>query len=138
MGAKFRAAVAAVSLSLSQSNQSSRRRKMVLEEAQATLQIRKRLGMNCEGRVRNVIKERKVDVMLIQETKRSPIDECFVKSIWPWERTKFLAVDSDRSAEGLLSIWNPDIFTMSESCGYRNFFGYLRCPGTEPELGASG
>lgn len=72
------------------------------------------------SRVRNVIKEKKVDVMFIQETKRSQIDESFVRSIWPWEMMEFAAVDSDGSAGGLLSIWNPDTFTMSESCGNRN------------------
>ncbi|GMQ05915.1 hypothetical protein CsSME_00050729 [Camellia sinensis var. sinensis] len=54
-GALLRAAVAAVSLSLSQNCQISRKRKMVLKEAQATLHIGRQLGMSCEGMEQEVI-----------------------------------------------------------------------------------
>lgn len=94
-----------------------------------TISLMKIMAWNVRGlgrqerrcRVRNVIKERRVDVMLIQKTKRSSVDKQFVKSIWPWDRMAFIAVDADGSSGGLLSIWNPDMFIMSECCGNRNF-----------------
>ncbi|XP_028086229.1 uncharacterized protein LOC114287150 [Camellia sinensis] len=72
-------------------------------------------------RVRQVIQDRKVDVLLLQETKKSSVDEMFVRSVWPWERMAFMAVDSDGSAGGLLSIWNTEVFQLKECCGHRNF-----------------
>ncbi|XP_028065808.1 uncharacterized protein LOC114268782 [Camellia sinensis] len=72
-------------------------------------------------RVKQMIKEKRVDVLLLQETKSRNIDVTFVRSIWPWEKLEFMAADSDGSAGGLLSIWNPEVFSLSECCSNRNF-----------------
>ncbi|KAF5961957.1 hypothetical protein HYC85_003166 [Camellia sinensis] len=45
---------------------------------------------------------------LLQETKRTSIDEEFVRSCWSGEKMEFMAVDSDGVGGGLLCIWNPD------------------------------
>ncbi|XP_028121762.1 uncharacterized protein LOC114318984 [Camellia sinensis] len=73
------------------------------------------------SRVKLLINKREVDVLLLQETKRSNIDEAFSRSIWPWEKMEFMAVDSDGSARGLLSIWNPNVFLLSDCYCNRNF-----------------
>ncbi|XP_028059521.1 uncharacterized protein LOC114263216 [Camellia sinensis] len=72
-------------------------------------------------RVKQLIKEKRVDVVLFQETKSRDIDVPFVRSIWPWEKLEFMAANSDGSAGGLLSIWNPEVFSLSECCSNRNF-----------------
>lgn len=65
----------------------------------------RRLGrLKKRSRVRQTIKERKVDVLLLQETKQSRIYEMFAKSIWPWEMMEFMVVDLEGNAEGLLSL----------------------------------
>ncbi|XP_028083295.1 uncharacterized protein LOC114284558 [Camellia sinensis] len=72
-------------------------------------------------RVRQVMQDRNVDVLLLQETKKSSTEEMFVRSFWPWERMEFMAVDSEASAGGLLSIWNPEVFQLLDCCCHRNF-----------------
>lgn len=86
------------------------------------------------SRVRQIIKEMRVDVLLLQETKQSRIDELFAKSIWPWEMLEFMAVDSEGSAGGLVSLWNPEVFQLLDCCCNRNFllisgkaFGNFEC-----------
>ncbi|XP_028091888.1 uncharacterized protein LOC114292180 [Camellia sinensis] len=58
---------------------------------------------------------------LLQETKRTSIDEEFVRSCWPVEKMEFMAVDSVGAAGGLLCIWNPDVFQLVDCCCNRNF-----------------
>lgn len=78
------------------------------------------------SRVKLLIKERRVDVLLLQETKKSNIDEIFVRFIWSWEKMEFMAVDSDGSARELLSIWNPNVFLLSDCCCNRHIFVAFR------------
>ncbi|XP_028063060.1 uncharacterized protein LOC114266375 [Camellia sinensis] len=49
------------------------------------------------------------------------MDDCFVKSIWPYEEMDFMEVDSDGSAGGLLCIYRPDIFKLRDCCCGKNF-----------------
>lgn len=60
-------------------------------------------------------------MVLLQETKRSQIDEKFVRSCWYRDKLDFLAVDSVGTAGGLLCIWNPDAFQMLDCCCNQNF-----------------
>ncbi|XP_028090751.1 uncharacterized protein LOC114290933 [Camellia sinensis] len=73
------------------------------------------------GKIRNLVKDRNVDVLLLQETKRSTLDEFFVKTILPYEEMDFLGVDPDGSAGGLLCIWRPNVFQLKDCCCSRNF-----------------
>lgn len=68
-----------------------------------------------------IIKERRVDVLSLQETKSRNIDDNFVQTIRPWEKLEFMAADSDGSARRLLSIWNPEVSSLLECCSNRNF-----------------
>lgn len=65
--------------------------------------------------------ERKVDVLLIQESKRGSVDDSFVRSLWPLEEMGFVEVDAEGSAGGLICIWNPEIFELIDCCSSRNF-----------------
>ncbi|KAL7186017.1 hypothetical protein ACSBR2_027885 [Camellia fascicularis] len=125
-----RAATVALSSSVSQTNNHNRRRKerdhqYLLNEAQATIHIGKALGVDFEGKEREVtekiitmernnrsqapkrIVERNVDMVLFQETKRSEMIELFVKSLWPEELVGFMVVDAEGSAGGLVCVWRP-------------------------------
>ena len=42
--------------------------------------------------------------------------------MWVRVVVEFLAVDSEGSAGGLLSVWDPDVFQISESCSNKRFF----------------
>ena len=55
-------------------------------------------------RIKAVIKERKVDMVMLQETKRANISNQCVKSIWPYDQVAYMNVDADGSAGGLLCV----------------------------------
>ncbi|KAF5931642.1 hypothetical protein HYC85_027813 [Camellia sinensis] len=73
------------------------------------------------GKIKQLVRERNVDVLLLQESKRSSVDASFVKSIWPYEEMEFMGVDSEGSAGGLLSIWRPEVFKLTDCCCSKNF-----------------
>ncbi|XP_028058334.1 uncharacterized protein LOC114262180 [Camellia sinensis] len=68
-----------------------------------------------------VVRERKIEVLLLQETKRSSIDDLFIKSLWPGEDVGFLEVGAEGSAGGLLCLWNPEVFELRECCSNKSF-----------------
>ncbi|XP_028120048.1 uncharacterized protein LOC114317506 [Camellia sinensis] len=49
------------------------------------------------------------------------MDDNFVKTIWPYEEVEFMAVDSEGSAGGLISIWKPQVFKLQDCCSSKNF-----------------
>ncbi|KAL7177287.1 hypothetical protein ACSBR2_030606 [Camellia fascicularis] len=71
--------------------------------------------------LKNLIKEKRVDMVLIQETKKSSFDEIFVRSIWPEDDLGYIGVDAVGSAGGLLCLWKPAVFQSKDCCGSRNF-----------------
>ncbi|XP_028057423.1 uncharacterized protein LOC114261349 [Camellia sinensis] len=73
------------------------------------------------GKVLKLVKDKKLDMLLLQETKKSNVDDLLVKSLWPFDFLQFLIVDSVGSAGSLLCVWNPGVFQMSECCSSRNF-----------------
>lgn len=81
-------------------------------------------------KLKKLLHKRKVDMALIQETKRSSINENFVRSCWPGDHMEFMAVDSEGAAGGLLCIWNPVVFQLLACCSNGNFIillGTLFC-----------
>ncbi|XP_028075241.1 uncharacterized protein LOC114277542 [Camellia sinensis] len=132
------AVAAASSMTISQS-QAVNKRRHLLEEAKSTVRIDTLLGMDCQrkeekivskiveledndlsriaglrrpekmGKIKNLVKQRSVDVLLLQETKRRSMDEYVVRPIWPYEGMEFMLVDLDGSASGLLlNIYAPN------------------------------
>ncbi|XP_028091349.1 uncharacterized protein LOC114291686 [Camellia sinensis] len=73
------------------------------------------------SKIKNILKERGVDVVLIQETKRRNLEETFIKSIWPFDKMEYMGIDADGSEGGLLCIWHPDRFKIVDCCGSINF-----------------
>ena len=67
-----------------------------------------------------MVRDKKVDIVLIQETKRCCLDEGMIRTIWPWEMVDYMAVDADGSVGGLLSVWNPKIFSLKDYYSNRN------------------
>ena len=73
------------------------------------------------SKIKALVKERKIDVLLLQETKRDNVDKKFVKSLWPWEEMGWVEVDAEGSASGLMCIWNTQIFELIDCCNARHF-----------------
>lgn len=90
--------------------------------------VMKMLSWNIRGlgrsekscKIKNVVKDRQIDILLIQQTKRSNIQARDAKSIWPWDNMEFLAVDAEGNSGGLLCVWNPNVFFLSECCSTKN------------------
>ncbi|XP_028091887.1 uncharacterized protein LOC114292179 [Camellia sinensis] len=72
-------------------------------------------------RIKEFLSQKYVDMVLLQETKRSCMDESGVRSLWPIDSVEFMEVGADGSAGGLLCVWNPLIFSLKECCCFRNF-----------------
>ncbi|KAI7979697.1 putative ribonuclease H protein, partial [Camellia lanceoleosa] len=53
-------------------------------------------------KLKKYLAERKVDIVLLQETKRSEIDSIMVRSMWPGDKFEFMSVDAIGRAGGLL------------------------------------
>ncbi|XP_028073786.1 uncharacterized protein LOC114276195 [Camellia sinensis] len=73
------------------------------------------------SKIKVLARERKIDVLLLQETKRASVDVNFIKSLWPMEDMGFMEVDAEGSAGGLLCIWNTNVFQLIDCCSSRNF-----------------
>ncbi|CAL5358449.1 unnamed protein product [Camellia sinensis] len=114
-----------------------------LKEAKTNLQLSRVLGMDCKGkeeeiisklmeleerdieklkeREGNVLLDNKVDMVLLQETKKSVSNEKVARSIWAGEMMDFMAVDSTGAAGGLLCVWNPEVFQIKDCCCNKSF-----------------
>ncbi|XP_028122358.1 uncharacterized protein LOC114319532 [Camellia sinensis] len=69
-----------------------------------------------KGKIRKILKARNVDVVFLQETKKSAVAEKEVRTLWARNKMDFLAVDSKGLAGGLLCIWDPEC-VFGVSCG---------------------
>ncbi|KAL7223463.1 hypothetical protein ACSBR1_024998 [Camellia fascicularis] len=74
-----------------------------------------------QGKVRQILKERKVDVALFQETKKASLTEKEVRSMRARDKMDFMAVDSIGLSGGLLCIWDPEVFQLQACCSSRRF-----------------
>ncbi|XP_028080959.1 uncharacterized protein LOC114282476 [Camellia sinensis] len=72
-------------------------------------------------KMKEVLNERKVDMVFLQETKRAEISEELLWSLWPGVEMDFVVVALDGSSAGLLCIWKPSAFELSRCCCNRNF-----------------
>lgn len=72
-------------------------------------------------KVKKILAERRVDIVLLQETKKSEVNSELVKTIWPGDYFEFMSVDAIGRAGGLLCTWNPDVFQLKASCYNHNF-----------------
>lgn len=82
------------------------------------------------GRIKKILKDNRVDMVLFQETKQKSITSDLIRSIWWNDKWEFMEVDALESAGGLLYIWNPNVFNLLQAVGNRNFIilsGMLDC-----------
>ncbi|XP_028122360.1 uncharacterized protein LOC114319534 [Camellia sinensis] len=77
--------------------------------------------MEKRSKVKKLLKERSVDMVLFQETKKSEFSEEDVRSVWVRAKMEFMVVDAEGLAGGLLCIWDPDVFQVKECCSNRRF-----------------
>ncbi|KAL7181638.1 hypothetical protein ACSBR1_040519 [Camellia fascicularis] len=73
------------------------------------------------GKIRNILKERNVDVAFFQETKKSVVADKDVRAMWARNKMEYTAVDSEGLAGGLLCIWDPEVFQLKDCCCTRRF-----------------
>ncbi|XP_028125261.1 uncharacterized protein LOC114322196 [Camellia sinensis] len=72
-------------------------------------------------KIRKLLLDKTIDMVLLQETKQSSTNILWVKSIWPRDKFEFMAVDAEGLAGGLICIWDPDFFHLSDCCCTRSF-----------------
>ncbi|GMP83745.1 hypothetical protein CsSME_00037552 [Camellia sinensis var. sinensis] len=58
-------------------------------------------------RIKKSLLDKKVDIVLHQETKKPTVDFVLVRSMWPGDHFDFMGEDAIGRAGGLLCIWNP-------------------------------
>lgn len=73
------------------------------------------------GKLRKLIRDKRVDFLLLQETKLSSIINFFINSIWDHSDFGFLAVDANETAGGLVCIWNSNCFKLEDALLQHNF-----------------
>ncbi|XP_057779792.1 uncharacterized protein LOC130998391 [Salvia miltiorrhiza] len=72
------------------------------------------LGSKIKKReVRELIQKQKIDFCFLQETKMENINEFDLKSIWGTDSVGFARRQADGRSGGILSMWNPAIFSSS-------------------------
>lgn len=74
-----------------------------------------------KGKIRTLVHERKIDIVLLQKTKSQSLSQIEVKSLWPRDKMEFMCVDLDALAGGLLCIWDPGMFQLLDCSSNRNF-----------------
>ncbi|KAL7251284.1 hypothetical protein ACSBR1_013171 [Camellia fascicularis] len=72
-------------------------------------------------KIKKSLAERKVDIALLQETKKAAVGSEVVRTMWPGDKFDFMAVDAVGRSGGLLCIWNPDVFQLKACCSNQNF-----------------
>ena len=60
-------------------------------------------------------------MVLLQETKLSSISKVEVRRLWHRDRFEYMSVEAEGRAGGLLCIWDPGMFQLSDCCSNRNF-----------------
>ncbi|XP_028109972.1 uncharacterized protein LOC114308561 [Camellia sinensis] len=73
------------------------------------------------SRIKDLLRMKRVDMVLLQETKRSSIDDNVIRSLWPSDLVEFMVVDAIGTAGGILCIWNPEVFSLKGCCCYTSF-----------------
>ncbi|XP_028076613.1 uncharacterized protein LOC114278708 [Camellia sinensis] len=138
--ALLRAAAVEASISSSTENGNVGGRRF-FNEAETTVQLGKILGVEYNGteeeiliwnirgigrqekrgKIRKLVKDRNIDIVLIQETKKSAITNKEVRKMRVRTRMEFMSVDSEGIAGGLLCIWDPEVFQLGACCSSRRF-----------------
>lgn len=73
------------------------------------------------GRFKRMLSDNKVDFLMLQETKRSGVDERFIRSFWGSRNLEFSKVDADGLSGGMLCVWDSSVFVLEDVCAGRNF-----------------
>lgn len=100
-----------------------------LEARECSLFSMKLLFWNIRGlgrpskrrKIRTLLKERNIDMVFLQKTKKSELTLEVVRSIWPVEDMDYMSVNAAGLARGILCIWKPSVFSLSECCCSRSF-----------------
>ncbi|XP_028076106.1 uncharacterized protein LOC114278281 [Camellia sinensis] len=73
------------------------------------------------GRIKRLLKDRHIDIVFLQETKKLVVSDNLARGLWGQRKMEFLSVDPEGTAGGLLCMWDPDVFQLSGSYCNRRF-----------------
>jgi exonuclease III len=74
---------------------------------------------NKQFRVRNLIRQWKVDVICLQETKMGKFDRKLIKSIWGCPHVDWISLGSNGASGGILLMWDKRVLErLEEASGY--------------------
>ncbi|XP_028124401.1 uncharacterized protein LOC114321436 [Camellia sinensis] len=74
-----------------------------------------------KARIKCLLKDRLIDIVFFQETKKTVVSKNAVRGLWGSKNMEFMSVDPDGSAGGLLCIWDPAVFQLSGCCCNRRY-----------------
>ncbi|XP_028085600.1 uncharacterized protein LOC114286624 [Camellia sinensis] len=80
------------------------------------------------GKIRKLVNDRNIDIVLIQETKKAVITNREVREMWVRTRMEFMSVDSEGTAGGLLCIWDQRYFNLVLAVVADGSYSYQRYP----------
>ncbi|XP_028099375.1 uncharacterized protein LOC114298914 [Camellia sinensis] len=72
-----------------------------------------------KGRIKGLLKDKHVDIVFFQETKKAVDSENAARKLWGCRNMEFMSVDPVGSVGGLLCIWDPSVFQLSRWAGFR-------------------
>ena len=72
-------------------------------------------------KMKNLVKNQNVDILLQQETKLKELKSNILQSIWGNSEHDSVHVDADGSAGGIITIWKPNFFRLVSPRYNRNF-----------------
>ncbi|KAL4347478.1 hypothetical protein GQ457_17G001450 [Hibiscus cannabinus] len=71
--------------------------------------------------VRQLVRLHRIDVLFIQEVKKSDVDDLFVRRLWRDDDFQFCFSAAVGCAGGLLSVWDSNCFKAASSWVHRNY-----------------
>jgi exonuclease III len=74
-------------------------------------------------RLSSFLQQGKFDVCLLQETKKSSIEDFLIHNLWGHKDVRWVAKDSAGLSGGLLIFWNPTCFNLINSFFGDDFLG---------------
>lgn len=67
------------------------------------------------SKVKKLVSNLKVDMLLLQETKLKDLKPIILQSIWGISEVESVHVDADGSAGGLITLWSPSFFIFEDT-----------------------
>ncbi|GKU99314.1 hypothetical protein SLEP1_g12182 [Rubroshorea leprosula] len=73
--------------------------------------------------IRELVKKEKVEFLAIQETKLQAVDNSICRGVWGTDDMEWISKPTAGMSGGLLCVWNPKVFKLTEVIEGDNFIG---------------